>query len=106
MAWPMMEWVLDTHYAHLFHQVASSEEIIVVHQAGESDLLDAMNKVLSDFSQVKLSSLPQFVPDGRIIELSIRGAPSQVPDAMRYFKGEVVRLGYRFDEKPPRANAA
>jgi molybdopterin-biosynthesis enzyme MoeA-like protein len=96
--------VLDTHYAHLFHQVASREEIIVVHQAGESDLLDAMNAVLRDFAQVKLSSLPQFVPDGRIIELSIRGAPAQVPEAMRYFKGEVVRLGYRFDDKPSPAN--
>jgi molybdopterin-biosynthesis enzyme MoeA-like protein len=106
MAWPMMEWVLDTHYADLFHKVASSEEIIVVHQAGESDLLDAMNAVLRDFAQVKLSSLPQFVPDGRIIELSIRGEPSQVPEAMRYFKGEVARLGYRFDEKVPQSNVA
>jgi molybdopterin-biosynthesis enzyme MoeA-like protein len=106
MAWPMMEWVLDTHYAHLFHKVASSEESIIVHQAGESDLLDAMNAVLRDFALVKLSSLPQFVANGRIIELSIRGEPSQVAGAMQYFKGEVVQLGYRFDDQPPRANAA
>ena len=24
MAWPMMEWVLDTHYSHLLHQTAQS----------------------------------------------------------------------------------
>ena len=30
MAWPMLEWVLDTHYRHLFHLTESIEEIIVI----------------------------------------------------------------------------
>jgi len=99
MAWPMMEWVLDTRYAHLFNQVSFAEEIIVIHAAGESNLIDAMNRIVSGFPTTKLSSLPQHRPAGNIIELSIRGDPQAVPVAMRQMKAEVDRLGFRFDVK-------
>ena len=99
MAWPMMEWVLDTQYQRHFNRVAFAEEIIVIHEAGESNLIDAMNRIVSDYPTVKLSSLPQHLPDGRIIELSIRGDPATVPMAMRQMKNEVNNLGYRFDVK-------
>ena len=99
MAWPMMEWVLDSKYAHLFNRVASAEEIIVIHDAGESHLIDAMNRIVAGFPNTKLSSLPQHLPDGRIIELSIRGDPAEVPIAMAQMKSEVNSLGFRFDEK-------
>lgn len=99
MAWPMMEWVLDTRYAELFHRQAFAEEIIVVAQAGESDLLDAMNHVVANYPTTKLSSLPQFVPGGRLIELSIRGDPAAVPAAMAYMKTEINKLGFNFSVK-------
>ncbi len=99
MAWPMMEWVLDTKYVHLFNQVPFAEEIIVIHDAGESHLIDAMNRIVSGFPTTKLSSLPQHLPQGRIIELSIRGDPEAVPVAMQQMKNEVQQLGFRFDEK-------
>lgn len=99
MAWPMMEWVLDTNYQHLFNQVAYAEQIIVIHEAGESNLIDAMNRIVSGFPTTKLSSLPQHLPSGRIIELSIRGDPAAVPLAMQQMKNEVQNLGYRFDVK-------
>ena len=99
MAWPMMEWVLDTKYAHLFHQAPMAEEIIVIQDAGESTLIDAMFKVLADFPGVKLSSLPQHLVNGRIIELSIRGDPAQVPAAMAQIKRDVHNLGFAFDVK-------
>ena len=99
MAWPMMAWVLDTKYQHLFHQVAFAEEIIVIHEAGEGNLIDAMNRIVTGFPTTKLSSLPQHLPGGRIIELSIRGDPVAVPIAMRQMQNEVHNLGYRFDVK-------
>lgn len=99
MAWPMMAWVLDTKYQHLFHQVAFAEEIIVIHEAGEGNLIDAMNRIVTGFPTTKLSSLPQHLPGGRIIELSIRGDPAAVPIAMRQMQNEVHNLGYRFDVK-------
>ena len=95
----MMAWVLDSKYAHLFNRVASAEEIIVIHDAGESNLIDAMNRIVTGFPNTKLSSLPQHLPDGRIIELSIRGDPAEVPLAMAQMKSEVNSLGFRFDQK-------
>ena len=35
MSWPMMEWVLDTYYSHLFHQQAIVELAILVQNAGD-----------------------------------------------------------------------
>ncbi len=99
MAWPMMEWVLESKYAQLFNQVPFAEEIIVIHDAGESHLIDAMNRIVTGFPTTKLSSLPQHLPEGRIIELSIRGDPQAVPIAMRQMKAEVQQLGFRFDVK-------
>ena len=99
MAWPMMEWVLDSRYLHLFNRIAFAEEIIVIHEAGESNLIDAMNRIVTGFPNTKLSSLPRHLPNGRIIELSIRGDPAAVPDAMRQMKNEVHKLGYKFDVK-------
>jgi molybdopterin-biosynthesis enzyme MoeA-like protein len=40
MSHPMMEWVLDTHYAHLFHKNVIIELSILVMDAGESNLLE------------------------------------------------------------------
>lgn len=99
MAWPMMEWVLDTKYAHLFHGEPFAEEIIVIREAGESHLIDAMNRIVSGFPTTKLSSLPQHLPNGRIIELSIRGDPAAVPVAMQQMKDEVHNLGFQFELK-------
>lgn len=99
MAWPMMEWVLDTKYRQLFNQVVVAEETIIIFDAGESNLIDAMDRIVKDFPSTKLSSLPQHLPTGRIIELSIRGDPSTVPVAMRQMQNEVHNLGYRFDVK-------
>lgn len=99
MAWPMMEWVLETRYAHLFHQTPSAEEIIIVKNAGESDLLEVMNRIVADYPDLKLSSLPQFAQFGRIIELSVRGNPASVPRAMQEMKTSIDALGFAFDVK-------
>ena len=99
MAWPMMEWVLDSKYQHLFNRVTFAEEIIVIHEAGESNLIDAMNRIVAAYPNTKLSSLPQHLQSGRIIELSIRGDPVDVSIAMQQMKNEVGSLGYKFDVK-------
>lgn len=99
MAWPMMEWVLETRYAHLFHQTPSAEEIIIVKNAGESDLFDIMNRIVAGYPDLKLSSLPQFVEFGRLIELSVRGNPDSVPRAMQEIKTGVGALGFPFEVK-------
>jgi molybdopterin-biosynthesis enzyme MoeA-like protein len=99
MAWPMMAWVLDTRYTHLFHQQPATEEIIVIQEAGESSLIDAMERVVARYPTIKLSSLPQHLPNGRIIELSIRGDPAAVPQAMREIQADIRQLGFAFSPK-------
>jgi hypothetical protein len=91
--------VLDSKYRQLFNQIAFAEEIIVIHDAGESHLIDAMTRIVTGFPSTKLSSLPQHLPGGRVIELSIRGDPVAVPIAMQQMKNEVHNLGYKFNVK-------
>ncbi len=63
MAWPMLDWVLATHYPELA-AAPSTERAIVVHGAGESQLLPVMNENVARFPALRLFSLPSFTPDG------------------------------------------
>jgi molybdopterin-biosynthesis enzyme MoeA-like protein len=73
MAWPMLDWVLATRDPPLASP-ASGERAIVVHGAGESQLLPLMNECVARYPQLKLFSLPSMVVDGRRrIELGFRG---------------------------------
>lgn len=100
MAWPMMEWVLDTHYAALFHQQAEASAQIIVIGAAESDLLDLMNAIVRDFPQVKLFSLPSLKSDGRDkqIELGVKGEAEQVASAMARIRQGVGAIGFMWRE--------
>jgi len=104
MAWPMMEWVLDSEYSQHFHQLQDVEEIIVIKDAGESHLIDTMDRIVANWRDIKLSSLPQHLPDGkggvaRIIEFSLRGNPVSVAAAMAEMKTNVHSLGFEFTVK-------
>jgi molybdopterin-biosynthesis enzyme MoeA-like protein len=79
MAQPMIEWVLDNHYSHLFHQVARSEKSVLVYEAMESALTPLMEQLEAEFPLVKVFSLPN-VGDAntrRHIELGVKGDPAQ-----------------------------
>ena len=93
MAHPMMEWVLDTHYAHLFHQTEYLEQSIIVVDGIESQLIDLMNETLQKYSEIKVFSLPKLKPN-RQIELGAKGAPEQVKLAMQDLKVGVSNIGF------------
>ena len=80
MAAPMMEWVLDTHYAHLFHQVAHAEKAVLVFDGIESQLTPLMEALEAEFDKVKVFSLPSVATKEkrRHIELGVKGDPEQV----------------------------
>lgn len=100
MAWPMMEWVLDTLYPHLFNAAPPVEEAIITEGAGEGDLIDAMNAIVARYADLKLSSLPRLAVDNRrIIEIGIRGSAERVAEAMAFMKGAVTALGYCYTDK-------
>ncbi len=96
MAWPMMEWVLDTHYSHLFHQTEYLEQSIIVEDGIESKLIDLMNAVITQFD-VKVFSLPKLKPN-RHVELGAKGAPDKVLQAIVALKVGVADLGFTWRE--------
>jgi molybdopterin-biosynthesis enzyme MoeA-like protein len=101
MAWPMVEWVLDTRYAQCFNRRPSAEAAILVWKGIESALTPLMLRVEADYSGVKVFSLPFLGSEEvqRHIELGVRGVPDQVPAAMEAIRRGVAELGYMFDEK-------
>ena len=97
MAWPMLDWVLATYYADL-EAPPAAERAIVVHDAGESQLLALMNENVAKFPQLRLFSLPSFLPEGRRrLELGVRGRPDLVDAALLHLTAGVDAAGFRWE---------
>ena len=94
MAWPMMEWVLDNEYPNLHNQQPPVDVAIVVKDAGESQLIDLMNACIARYPGVKLFSLPSFTPDGRRIELGVKGEANLANEALAFLQMGVGALGF------------
>jgi molybdopterin-biosynthesis enzyme MoeA-like protein len=80
MAWPMIEWVLDTHYPHLFQTAAWIEKSVIVMGAMEATLTPLMEEIERVYAGVKVFSLPSVDHPqyGRHIELGVKGEPGLV----------------------------
>jgi molybdopterin-biosynthesis enzyme MoeA-like protein len=101
MAWPMLEWVLDTRFRHLHHAVARAEAAIIVYEGNEGALLELMNRITAAYPKASLFSLPSFGGEGvrRHVELGMRGEPDSVARAMEEIRAEVSRLGLEWAVK-------
>jgi molybdopterin-biosynthesis enzyme MoeA-like protein len=80
MAWPMMEWVLDTQYAHLHQKSAYIEKSVIVSGSMEATLTPLMEAIEAAHEGVKVFSLPSVDHPtyGRHIELGVKGAPAAI----------------------------
>lgn len=107
MAWPMLDWVLETRYGGLAAP-PSGERAIVVRDAGESQLLPLMNDCVARYPQLKLFSLPTILPEGgRRIELGVRGDVAALDEALAYLIAGVEAGGFRWEPSgTPRAEAS
>ena len=96
MAWPMVEWVLDTRYRARFDAQRWKEASILVYEAGESQLIAAMQAVEAAYKGIKAFSLPSMGDAGsRIhVELGVRGDPLQVKDAIEALRLAVKQAGF------------
>lgn len=83
MAWPMLEWVLDTHFSHLFNQHAQFEQSVLVYEIAESNVTPLMEQLEAAFPLIKVFSLPSVgsATERRHIELGVKGDEQQVPVA-------------------------
>ena len=75
MAWPMIEWVLDTRYVELHGRNAQGEKSVIVFGAMEATLTPLMERIEAEFAGVKVFSLPSVDHPqwGRHIELGVKG---------------------------------
>jgi len=75
MAWPMIEWVLDSHYRDLQGKRGAGERSVIVFGAMEATLTPLMESIEARFSGIKVFSLPSVDHPqyGRHIELGVKG---------------------------------
>ena len=100
MAWPMIAWVLDTHYPHLFNLEPRIEQAVLVFETAESTLTPLMEMLEMAYPLVKVFSLPS-VGDGttrRHIELGVKGEPVQTGIAFGVMCGELEKMGAEYSK--------
>ncbi len=101
MAWPMIEWVLDTHYRHLHSDSPDIERGFIALRAREGDLIDLMQAFVARYPQLKLSSLPSFGTETLPphIEFGVTGQAGLVGIALNEFRKGVSARGYELLER-------
>ena len=99
MAWPMIEWVLDTRYRELFDRDRWAEDSVIVYELPESAIAPLMERINAKYPGLKAFSLPSMGADGtrRHIELGVRGAQAEIPPAMERLRRGVAELGGTMD---------
>jgi molybdopterin-biosynthesis enzyme MoeA-like protein len=105
MAWPMIEWVLDTHYRAAFGSGVVAERSLVVFETPESALVPLMQAIEAHFEGVTAFSLPSVGDgsDGRVarrhIELGVKGSTQAIDAAYEALRRGVVALGAEVAER-------
>ena len=95
MAWPMVEWLLDTKYKSLADSQRWGEASVIVYGLAESTITPLMEEVNAKYAGLKAFSLPSMGEGGarRHIELGVRGSPAEVDPAMEHLRRGVAGLG-------------
>jgi molybdopterin-biosynthesis enzyme MoeA-like protein len=95
MAWPMIEWVLDTHYASYFNTSPAAAWSVIVQGSMEATLTPLMEQIEADFLGIKVFSLPSVDHPkyGRHIELGVKGEPELVKRAYSELIAGLALLG-------------
>ena len=100
MAWPMLEWVLDTYYTHLHNATPAVEYLLRAKgSAAEGDLLDLMEAVLAMHPGLEFSSLPFRGRDDQEphIEFGFKGAEALAASAYWQFEAGLKQRGVRLE---------
>lgn len=101
MAWPMVEWVLDTRYRVQFNRVPEADDSVMVYDSAESTLTPLMEQIERQFPGLKVYSLPSMGEGGvrRHIELGVRGEPARIAAAMVELRKGVEAVGGRWEAR-------
>ncbi|WP_348682308.1 competence/damage-inducible protein A [Acidovorax soli] len=95
MAWPMIEWVLDHEYPHLFNRSPQTEQSVIVFGAMEAALTPLMERIELKHPGIRVFSLPSVDHPqyGRHIELGVKGPVAAVPAAWADLQAELHNVG-------------
>ncbi|XZG69174.1 competence/damage-inducible protein A [Chitinibacteraceae bacterium HSL-7] len=94
MAWPMLEWVLDTLYEAGEPRARRS---MLVPDAREGDLISLMEELTSRHPELSFSCLPSFGNakyDGPHLEFTLAGEAGPIDAASAWFAAELGQRGY------------
>ena len=108
MAWPMMAWVLDMHYAHLHQSAAYAEKSVIVMGSMEATLTPLMLDIESGHPGIKVFSLPSVDHPtyGRHIELGVKGRAEAVIPAYKALLAGLVPFGVTLGPELVRSSGA
>ena len=102
MAWPMVAWVLDTHYRELFSDTPDVEQGCIALDAREGDLISLMQEFVARYPALRFSSLPSFGNDAipqMHIEFSFSGQAALVDIALSEWQKALQAKGYTVQAK-------
>ena len=76
MAWPMIEWVLDSRFSKHFRSVAETDKSMIVLDLYEAAVTPLMNAMCERYPQFRFYSLPSAGDDGRPrhVELGVKAS--------------------------------
>jgi molybdopterin-biosynthesis enzyme MoeA-like protein len=96
MAWPMIEWVLDTNYRNLFGSGEEGERGMEVTGLNEGTLTPLMDAIEREFPGIRVWSLPRIDPERRFryqIDLGVKGPAEHIEAAFARLRAGVLELG-------------
>jgi len=97
MATPMIEWVLDTKYQHLFNSHPDVDVRWDLHEVAETELMPTMANLLDTFPEVALSSLPSGKKHAWLIDFGLKGQRKKVEEAAEWFETQLDSMKVSFD---------
>lgn len=100
MAWPMMEWVLETDFPTLRGASNLTETLVEVLDIPESELVGEMEAVMEAYPSVDVSCLPHANDSQLQLELGIRGEEDQVTQANAMLKRLLDNRGFSWKIVP------
>ena len=97
MAWPMVAWVLDTHYSGHFARGSWQERSYVVYGAMEASLTPLMLHLESCHPEIRVFSLPSVdhPEHGRHVELGVKGPMTAVTKAFAEMEAALQDMNMR-----------
>lgn len=95
MAWPMLEWVLDTCYPHYGDQDYREYALMLTH-THESTIIPVMETLLMHYPEVKVFSLPILGAIPRI-ELGVKGPRASTLQALADLKKQLIALNVMWE---------